>query len=837
MPQPQPRPLPKQRPAFRSSRRRGRRILRILLVLAVLIVVLALAAGGGWFWLRGRLEASLPQLDGERAVAGLSAPVEIERDDLGVPTIRAASRIDAIRALGFLHAQDRFFQMDLLRRQAAGELAEVFGPAALETDKEHRVHRFRDVARRVVAMSPSEDRAMLEAYAAGVNAGLAALGAKPFEYLAVRAEPAPWRPEDSILAVHAMFIELNDEDGSSESNLGVLHDKLPAEMFEFLAPKGTEWDAPIEGRPFVTPPIPGPAVFNLRRGLAPAKAAALPARPHLTPSPRGERLEEDEAAAAVGSNNWAVAGTHTADGRALLANDMHLGIRVPNTWYRVSIVRPDGQGGSLRLTGVTLPGTPLVAVGSNGHVAWGFTNSYGDWTDLVVLERTDARDPDLYRTPEGPKRLRIVQEKIRVKGKPDETLEVKESIWGPVIDQDALGRPRALAWTAHHPEAVNLRAGGLETARNLEEAMAVANRSGIPPQNFVVADSSGRIGWTIVGQIPRRLGFDGRVPVSWADGSNRWEGWLAPEEFPRVVDPPSGRIWTANSRVVEGAMLARLGDGGYEFGARGKQIRDDLMKLERATPRDMLAIQLDDRALFLERWRGLLMTALTPQAVAADPRRRELKRLVQLTWTGRASVDSVAYRLVRMFRGNLRGMVFTALTGQGDKPETERFGPTPQFEGPLWRIVTERPLHLLDPKYQSWDEQILAAVDDTFEDLERQGTPELAGRTWGERNTTRIQHPLSQAVPALGRWLDIPAHQLPGDENMPRFQNPTFGASERLVVSPGHEEAGYFHMPVGESGHPLSPYYRKGHEAWEKGEPTPFLPGTAVHRLRLTPGS
>lgn len=831
MSQPMPRPLPKQHVVPRGPRSPHRRrgvVRRILLVLAVLIVVLAVAAGGGWFWFRGRLEASLPQLDGERAVAGLSAPVAIERDGLGVPTIRAATRVDAARALGFLHGQDRFFQMDLLRRQAAGELAELFGPAALDTDKQIRVHRFRNVARQVMARAAGEERAVLEAYTAGVNAGLAALGSKPFEYLAMGADPAPWKAEDSILAVHAMFIELNDENGTRESNLGVLHGMLPAEMFELLAPRGTEWDAPIVGPPFVTPPIPGSEVFNLRRGLSPAipaKAAAFRPEP------------PDESSVALGSNNWAVAGTHTADGRALLADDMHLEIRVPNTWYRASIVRPDGRGGSLRLTGVTLPGTPMVAVGSNGHVAWGFTNSYGDWTDLLVLERTDARDPDLYRTPGGPKRLRKVMERIRVKGEADATLEVKETVWGPVIDTDAQGRPRALAWTAHHPEAVNLRGiTGLETARTVEEAMAAANRSGIPPQNFVVADSAGRIGWTIMGQMPRRLGFDGRVPVSWADGSNRWAGWLAPEEFPRVVDPPSGRIWTANSRVVDGAMLARLGDGGYDLGARAKQIRDGLMKLERATPKDLLAIQLDDRALFLERWRGVLLAALTPQALEADPRRRELRRLVETTWTGRASVDSVAYRLVRAFRGNLMAQVFTALTGQGNKPEAERFGPTPQFEGPLWRIVSERPLHLLDPKFKSWDEQLLAAVDDTFANLEEQGTPELAGRTWGERNTTRIRHPLSQAVPALSRWLDVPPRQLPGDSNMPRVQGPVEAASERLVVSPGHEEKGLFHMPVGQSGHPLSPYYRKGHEAWEKGEPAPFLPGPAVHRLRLTPG-
>jgi penicillin amidase len=485
------------------------------------------------------------------------------------------------------------------------------------------------------------------------------------------------------------------------------------------------------------------------------------------------------------------------------------------------------------MTGVTLPGAPIVTVGSNGHVAWGFTNSYGDWTDLVVLE-TDPKDPKVYRTPEGPKRFEKVAERIRVKGGEDVTLEVRETIWGPVIDTDHLGRPRALAWIAHHPEAVNMNLLELERARTLEEAMAAANRSGIPPQNFTVADETGRIGWTIVGRMPRRIGFDGKIPTSWADGSRGWNGWLAPGEAPRIVDPPAGRVWTANSRVVDGDMLAKIGDGGYMLGARSRQIRDDLMKLEKAAPRDLLAIQLDVRALFLERWRSVLLGALTPQAVAADPRRRELRRLVETTWTGHASIDSVAYRAVRGFRGFLVEQVFTSLTGQGNVPEEERFGPTQQFEGPLWRLVTERPAHLLDPKFKSWDEQLLAAADALLDYYVTQG-PNLADRTWGERNATHIRHPLSPAVPFFSRWLDVPSRQIPGDEDMPRVQGPRYSASERLVVSPGHEETGIFHMPVGQSGNPLSPYYRKGHEAWEEGRPTPFLPGPAVHRLRLEP--
>jgi penicillin amidase len=618
-----------------------------------------------------------------------------------------------------------------------------------------------------------------------------------------------------------MFLDLQGGDGDYESDLGLVHDLLPKPLAELLTPVGTEHDAPIVGAPMATPPIPGPEVFDLRSEppVELPKAASLAA-------PADRIL--------LGSNNWAVSGAHTADGRALFANDMHLGIRVPNTWYRASTVRPDGAGGEIRMTGVSLPGTPAVVVGSNGHVAWGFTNSYGDWSDLIVLE-VDPRNPEVYRTPEGPRRFERVEELIQVKGGEPVRLEVRGTIWGPVIDQDHRGRPRALAWTAHRPEAVNMTMAELESARTLEEAMTVANRTGSPAQNFVVADASGRIGWTIFGQIPRRAGFDGRLPASWADGTRRWDGWLSPEEMPRVIDPPSGRIWTANSRVVDGDLLAKVGDGGYGLGARAGQIRDGLLALEKATPRDMLAIQLDDRALFLERWRKLLLDVLAPEAVAADPRRKELRRLVETTWTGRASVDSVAYRLVRGWRNEVLEKVLTPITARCEKAD-ERFDPVFfRSEGAVWALVTTRPAHMLDPKYRTWDEELLAAVDDLLTYYEEQSAGILSGRTWGERNTTRIRHPLSGGIPFVGRWLDMPSRQLPGDQDMPRVQGPGFGASERLVVSPGREQEGFFHMPVGQSGHPMSPFYRAGHDAWEEGKPTPFLPGKAEHVLKLVP--
>jgi penicillin amidase len=622
-----------------------------------------------------------------------------------------------------------------------------------------------------------------------------------------------------------MFIDLEKPDGHREVTLGLLHDLLPPDLAAFLDPIGTEWDAPLVGDPWQQPPIPGPDVFDLR--------AERPALPKAAALPMAAALMDVSDPAPIGSNNWAVAGTHTADGHALLANDMHLGLSVPNTWYRASIVVTDSQG-ERRVTGVTLPGTPLVAAGSTGRVAWGFTDAYLDWHDVVLLEPA-GRDPEVYKTPAGPRHLEHFQETIRVKGGEDKTLDVPWTIWGPVIGQDHEGRKQALSWIAYKPGAVNLDLLRLETARTVDEALEIANASGIPPENFVTADADGRIGWTIIGAVPKRVGFDGRVPTSWADGSRRWDGWLAPADVPKVVDPPSGRLWTANNRQVDGADLAKLGDGGAWLGARAHQIRDDLFALDRATPQDLLAIQTDDRALFLARWRGVLLAALTDRAVQNHPLRRELKKIVETTWTGHAAIDSAAYRAVRVFHDRLRHQVFTALTARCAHADARfNLGELRQLEGPLWELVQKRPLHLLDPHYKSWDEQLLAAVDAVLESYGK-GVSDLAARTWGERNTTAIRHPLSRALPFLARWLNMPPRPLPGDQDMPRFQAPRFGASERIVVSPGHEETGIFHMPAGEGGNPLSPHYGDGHRAWEEGKATPFLPGKPVNVLKLVP--
>jgi penicillin amidase len=792
------------------------RILRKAALAGLLLAILASA--GIWLTLR----ASLPRLDGTVALAGLEDPVRASRDRLGVVTLRGRTRADLARATGFIHAQERFFQMDLSRRRAAGELSVLFGEVALKADRGYRLHRFRYRARQILEQADPTDAALLTAYADGVNAGLGDLAARPWEYFLLGAVPEPWRAEDSVLVLYSMFLELNDSRGDRDSGFDLLDRTLPPELVAFISPTGTGWDAPMEGGAYPSPPIPAPDVFSVDRDpdAAVAFSAAQAAYEEGLP----------------GSNNWAVAGSVSADGGAIVANDMHLTLRVPNTFFRLRLESSGDD--ALAITGVTLPGAPHMVAGSNGRVAWGFTNSYGDWTDVVLLE-TDPQDRSRYRTADGWRTMECVDEIIEIAGGHTEVETVCNTIWGPRLPDDDLGRSRVLSWIAHRPEAVSPVLRGMETARDLEAALEVANRVGIPPQNIVVADASGRIGWTIAGRIPLRAGYDPNRPASWVKPGTGWVGWLAPEDYPRIVDPRDGRLWTANARVADGRNLALIGDGGYALGARAMQIRDALRAGDELTIAGMLDIQLDDRALFLERWRSLAVD--TARAAAPTPAREEFRMLLE-NWEPRASASSVGYRLAHEFRGRVLAVVFEGLTGPVREAEPGfglkegfRYGVGRQFEGPAWRLVSERPDHLLHPAYSGWDELLLAAVDQTIESVTAGG--DMAGQTWGRINVAAIRHPLSGAIPGLSYLLDMPAEALDGATHMPRVQQASFGASERFAVSPGREEEGYFHMPTGQSGHPLSPFYRAGHAAWVGGEPTPFLPGATIHEIRFSPDS
>ena len=810
---------------------------RVLTFFVIALMALVVALAGAAFWVRSELRASLARTSGTVPVRGLQSAVTIERDALGIPTIRGISRADVARATGFVHAQDRYFQMDLARRRAAGELSALVGGAAVPLDRQVRVHRFRDQARRTVALLTPRDRTVLEAYTAGVNRGLATLDASPFEYLILRQTPTPWTAEDSVLVVLSMFVTLQDPAGEYESTVATMRDVLPPAMFDLLAPRGTEWDAPVQGAPFTTASVPGPEIYNLRRKRNGKPEIDLRKDRELTAGDAANPWAPVRGDVALGSNSWAVSGDLTGSGRALVANDMHLDIRVPNTWYRAVLEwRDEADPSQTRLlAGLTLPGHPTLVTGSNTHIAWGFTNSQVDASDLVLLE-VDPMDPNRYWTPGGWRTVEHYTETIEVTGGDPVKMDVRWTIWGPVLGADHKGRLRAYAWTAHSAEQLASSLLPLESARSIEEALDAANGLGTPAQNMIVADRSGRIGWTIYGALPRRIGLSGYLPESWADGWRGWNGWLTPAEYPRIIDPPGGRLWTANARVVDGTMLAALGDGNYDLGARAREIRDRLREREQFTARDMLDIQLDARSTFLSRWHDLILRHLDTQTIAGDAARSRFREIVEKDWTGEASPDSAAYRLTRMFRDQVMERVTSFVLA-------DCYEADPSFdytwirrrEGAIWKLVTDRPPHLLNPRYGSWSDLLTASVDAIIQDAMENSSGDLAREKWSDYNVIAFRHPLSGSLPFVSRWLDMPAGKFPGDVFTPRVHWRMAGASERMVVSPGNEREGIMHMPTGQSGHPLSPFYSNSHDAWARGEPTPFLPGPTRFTLTLAP--
>ncbi|AMH42907.1 MAG: penicillin acylase family protein [Pseudomonadota bacterium] len=809
------------RPSPLTKRRCFVSLVAILCLLMLMILVAGIA---GWITLRG----SLAQLDGMHASAATSAlhaPVSIERDNLGAPTIKGSTRGDVAFGTGFAQAQDRYFQMDLLRRVAAGEMSELIGPAALELDRRNRPHRFRERARKAFDALPATQQGLIERYTAGVNDGLAALASRPFEYWVLRTPPAPWRPEDTLLAVYAMYFDLQSDEVRHILSRAALRERVPADLYEFLLPATSHWDAPFDTATPSTEQQPSPPAT--RPDWLRASKDTKHSSTAITDS-------------MIGSNGWAVDAAHSAHGGAILASDMHLGLSLPNIWYRMSLTWPAADGQPRRITGVTLPGAPLVIAGSNERIAWGFTNSYGRFIDLIVLQRNPA-DPLEYRVAGGKwARATVVHERILVKGGAPVDLPVIDTQWGPQIIAGPDKTAYALRWTAHDPEAVNLNLQQLEDATNVADAIHAAQISGIPTQNFMVADSRGEIGWTLAGPLPKRnaatdpstgplseLPFDSTM-------YRGWQAYLAPAAYPSRISPPLGRLWSANNRTLPLDQAAIAGDAGTDLGARAAQIRDDLFALPHATERDMLAIQTDDRARWIENWRGIALSALDASALKDHPQRAEFRRLIE-TWNGRADADATGYRLVRAFYFSLYDAWFGRLDAElaAAGPQLSFRAANSRYEAVMETLAAHRAW--VPDGVADWRAFMLDRIDHAIAQLPPDTT--LADASWGARNRAVIEHPFARLVPSwlpwVRGWLGAPHDALPGDFNMPRVQTPSFGASERMIVSPGREQDGIFEMPGGQSGNPLSPYFMAGHEAWVRGDATSFMPGETVHRLEL----
>ncbi len=782
----------------------------------VLGLVVLMLAGGAAAWMS--VTGSLARLDGEVSLPNFNYPVTISRDAQGVVAIEAGTEADAVRALGFVHAQERYFEMDLARRSAAGELAALLGPAALPMDRERRVHRMR--AR--VAMHTSEAdllgkrRQLLEVYAAGVNAGLGALSSRPWPYLILRQRPTAWTAEDTVLAANALYFDLQGYHPYARLALWRLSRSLPAPLFAMLNHGGTRWDAPLVGDGLGDAPLPGLESVDLRRQSNGTRSGAVAG-----------------GGSAPGSNNLAVAGALTKDGRAIVGGDMHLNLRAPSVWFRARLIYPDERapGGRMDVSGFTFPGIPGVIAGSTGHVAWAVTNGYADTSQWALIPPCTGAAAQCGITEH--------RETIDVAGAAPELLVVRETDWGPILRREPDGSLLALRWVAHLPGAIGSGLAEFGWARNLDELFAIADRAGLPIQNLVAADSTGRIGWRLLGAVPDwqapcdREGIE-RVVVP-AGACPPWP--LKTAKLPELRDPSSGRLWTANNRADASPEGRRFGYIGRDQSARARQIREGLMARDKFSERDILAIELDDRAVFLEPWWKLLREVLA--GAQGDALLVGLEAGSQ-NWDGRASVDSVSYLLTRRFRDAVERRVTSMLLGAFPQASANGAGQLRlgQTEGWLWPLVTAKPAHFLSAGHSSWDDLLRAAARDVARDKSNL-TKNHKFRTWGDFNRgSSICHPLARALPdAAKRYLCMPDDPLPGDDDMPRVQRPAFGASQRMAVSPGHEADGIIEMPTGQSGHPLSPFWRAGHEAWVHGAPTPFLPGKAEHVLRIAPQS
>lgn len=830
----EPKPIKHHKPKrFRRAAKRT--------AMASCLLALGITGAGTW-----KFRSSLPNLNTKHTTAHIEQSVTIDRDNLGIPTIQAKSRSDAAFALGFAHAQDRFFQMDLLRRVPTGRLAELVGKAAVGADKRFRKHRFAQMAEKVFEKANNEHRLILEAYSRGVNEGLQKLDDEPFEYQVLQATPEPWKPTDSFLVMVTMLCDLQPMDAAPEQALTLLSEKVPPAVFDYLVRAGSRWDAALDDSKVQMPSIPGPDIFSMRDSTA-------------NPSPQVVSDAEDPDQAydpvelawlnwshmldvefKVGSNNWAVSSKlgKPAEGfggtqRAILASDMHLGLRVPTVWYRAVMMTPTKNHPNRMLVGVTLPGAPVMVEGSNGSVAWGFTNSTGDFGDLIELKMIQA---DQYATPDGPRTLESFTEKISY-GSGAEEYTYQWSIWGPVVETRD-DRKFVHKWIGNDPDAFDLNILNMESARSVQELADMANRAGMPNQNVMMVDDQGNIGWTISGRLPKRIGPPQWIAKDWST-QEAWTGYYPPEEHPRVMNPQSGRLWTANNRIMGGDFLQIVGDGRFDPGARATQIRDRLFEKEQFDEKDLLAIQLDDEARMMKLWRKWLQELLAKDPKIVSEEFLESVNQPEL----RASTDSVAYRIVHEFRNQVFSRIFGFDISRRGNSESKKRGLAGKlgiqksvpisYEDVAEELIEQKPMHWLAQPYESWEALLVDAAKETQAELTKDQP--LAQATWGKRNRAAIKHPLSMAVPALASMLDMPDVELPGDSHLPRVQSPSGGASQRLVVSPGFEAVGIYHQPGGASGHPLSEYYRAGFEDWANGKASSLMPGPTVHSIQITP--
>jgi penicillin G amidase len=786
-------------------------------------VLVFLLIGGSAAWFYSLAKHELPQVDGTIVVKGLSGPVTVVRDKLGVPHIRAASFEDLFFAQGFVTAQDRLWQMDASRRFAAGDLAEILGPGLLPHDRRQRYLQIRAACTRGAAALDPRHRQMLEAYATGVNAFIEHSGKNlPVEFKLLGYSPRPWAIEDSLLIGANMDQMLNTQYDLELKREKVIN-HLNAQEVADLYP-ATSW-----------------------RDLPPAQQA----RPHLEeqlPTRPSQDSEDDEGEQAPtktsggssqfepnscdmcvpGSNNWVVSGEHTVSGRPLLSNDMHLGHTIPDTWYEAHLSKGDGQ--DYDVAGVTLPGLPFVIVGHNRRIAWGFTNLAPDVQDLFAEQLNPSGE---VATPQGWRQPQRVHEVIHVKGKPDDVFDVIVTRHGPIITPILKNETRQLAlqWTVYDASTLGVPFLEINSARNWQEFRAAFSGFGGPSQNVVYADVNGHIGYQATGKIPIRASGDGLLPQSGAEAAHDWTGYVPFDQLPSVYDPPSGILATANGRIVPDGyprLLANIWWAPY----RTSRIFHLLNGAERFVAADMLTIQTDVTSE-LERFFSDRFVYAIDHAKKAAPRVKQAAEIMR-GWDGRMDKDSAAASLAYWSRRNV--MKILLLPKLGDDFANYDWG----LSGPaLENMITHRPSRWLPKGYSSYDDVLVAAVETTVDS--GRAPKDLRRWHWGKQFPVEVQHPVFASLPLLKYFSGTGSHWQSGSGSTVKQVGSDFGPSERLTVDLSNFDRSTLNIVIGESGHLLSPHYKDQFAAWYNDSSFQFpfseaaVKAAGEHRLTLEP--
>jgi penicillin amidase len=812
-------------PQSRQKSISRRRPIRWLLTgFLVLLAVIVLGCVGGTFWVRHAMRTSLPQLDGTLHIASLTHPVVVRRDGHGVPHISAADMDDLIVAQGYVTAQDRLWQMDMLRRYAAGDLAEILGPGVVEHDRAQRILEIGRAADAALAAMDPADRRFLDDYARGVNAYIAqAQGHLPAEFRLLGYRPQPWQPRDSML-VALNLAETLSMDAPTKLAREKIEARLhsPASIHD-LYPVGSWRDHP----PIPTlPPITAPQVIL----TVPLDSSQVSIKKSVEDILHLEKLLPsrtiaDCSACAPGSNNWVVSGAHTVTGMPLLSNDMHLDHTIPNTWYEAQLAAASGD---FNVAGVTLPGVPFVIVGHNANIAWGFTLLYADVQDVYV-EQTRG---DEYKTPQGGwQPFQHDHEAIRVRGGLDIKLDVLRTDHGPVITPLLPHEKRTLAlrWTIYDPSAVTMPFYQIDSAQNWGQFRAAFSLFGGPPQNAVYADKQGNIGYQAVGKIPMRPNGLMGVPIT--DGNHEWHGYIPFDQLPSVYNPPDGILATANARVTpEDYPYPVTLDWAAPY--RNERIWKVLARKPSLSAADMLALQNDVYST-LDQELAQRFTYAIDHAEHPDKRLREAADLMR-TWKGNVTIPSVAATIVDAARDALWPMLLKPKLG--DEWKLYRWAESTFV---LEQIVTGQSRRWLPAQYKDWNNFLAGAVDRGMTALN--APPDLKQWHYGETHPVEIEHPLYGRIPWMRGWTGVGPLPQSGDGTTVKQVSCSFGPSERLTVDFSNLDHSTLNIVTGQSGDPLSPYSMDQWPYWYTGR-TFMLPFSeaavqvaAVHTLTLVP--